>query len=135
MGAIRNSIRRGGGNAVGFLAEIMLADYLRASREPCKDYDLVWDGKRIDVKTKETTVPPREYYDNSVAATSTHQECDGYIFCRYIRQGSLYVLGYKSKEDYFKEARFLKKGDSDGDNGYIVRADCYNLTIAELDDL
>jgi len=133
MGAIRNSIRKGGGNAVGFLAEIMLEEYLGAERTPCKDFDITYKGLHIDIKTKETTVPPRTYYDNSIAKTSLHQNCDGYIFCRYIKKGSLYVLGYKPKEEYFKEARELRKGDKDGDNGFIVRADCYNLRIDQLD--
>ena len=74
MGAIRNSIRKGAGNAVGFLAEIMLADYLDCERTPCKDYDLTWNGITIDVKTKETTVPPKDYYDCSIAETSLHQQ-------------------------------------------------------------
>ena len=132
-GAIRHSIKKGGGNAVGFLAEIMLEEYLGAERTPCKDFDITYKGLHIDIKTKETTVPPRTYYDNSIAKTSLHQNCDGYIFCRYIKKGSLYVLGYKPKEEYFKEARELRKGDKDGDNGFIVRADCYNLRIDQLD--
>ena len=70
MGAIRNSIRRGAGNAVGFLAEIMLADYLGCERTPCKDYDLTWNGTTIDVKTKETTVPPRTI---TIAALQRHR--------------------------------------------------------------
>jgi hypothetical protein len=135
MGSIRNSIRRGAGNAVGFLAEIMLADYLGCERTPCKDYDLTWNGITIDVKTKETTVPPKDYYDCSIAETSLHQQCDKYLFTRYIRQGDLYVLGWLDKDKYFEDARFLKKGEQDGDNGFIVRANCYNLRINQLEDL
>jgi hypothetical protein len=29
----------------------------------------------------------------------------------------------------------MKKGDFDPDNGYEVRADCYNLTIEELNNV
>lgn len=135
MGAIRNSIRKGAGNAVGFLAEIMLEEYLDCERQPCKDYDILWNGMKVDVKTKETTVPPKDYYDCSVAKTSTHQQCDAYLFTRYIKQGNLYVLGWITKEDYFDKARFLRKGDRDGDNSFVVKADCYNLSIKELNEV
>jgi len=138
MGHIRNSITKGEGNFAGFLAEIVVADLLGVERSPTKDYDLTLnDGRTVDVKTKRTNfdVVPKPYYDCSIAATSTHQGCDLYIFTRHMEGGLLYVLGDCSKEDYFNRARFLKKGDKDGDNGFVVKADCYNLPIAELTHL
>jgi hypothetical protein len=136
MGHIRNSITKGEGNFAGFLAEVVVADMLGVKRSPTKDYDLTLDdGRTVDVKTKRTTVAPKPYYDCSIAATSTHQDCDMYIFTRYIEGGALYVLGDCSKDDYFNRARLLKRGDKDGDNGFVVRADCYNLPISELTNL
>jgi hypothetical protein len=46
-----------------------------------------------------------------------------------------WFLGFLSKEEYFEKAKFMKKGDFDPDNGYEVRADCYNLTIEELNNV
>jgi hypothetical protein len=136
MGHIRNSITKGQGNFAGFIAEIIVADLLNAERSPTKDYDLILnDGRTVDVKTKRTTVIPKPYYDCSIAATSTHQGCDLYVFTRYMEGGALYILGDCSKEDYFNRARFLKRGEKDGDNGFIVKADCYNLPISELTNL
>jgi hypothetical protein len=136
MGHIRNSITKGEGNFAGFLAEVVVADMLGVKRSPTKDYDLTLDdGRTVDVKTKRTTVAPKPYYDCSIAATSTHQDCDMYIFTRYIEGGALYVLGDCSKDDYFNRARLLKRGDKDGDNGFVVKADCYNLPISELTNL
>jgi len=136
MGHIRNSITKGQGNFAGFIAEIIVADLLNAKRAPTKDYDLILnDGRTVDVKTKRTTVIPKPYYDCSIAATSTHQGCDLYVFTRYMEGGVLYILGDCSKEDYFNRARFLKRGEKDGDNGFIVKADCYNLPISELTNL
>ncbi len=133
MGSIRNSITQGEGNAAGFLGEIVVADSLGIERLPTKDYDMALDdGRTVDVKTKRTTVVPKEYYDCSIASTSTHQKCDYYVFTRCAKDGTLYILGDCGREDYFNRARFLKKGEQDGDNGYIVRADCYNLPISEL---
>ena len=133
MGSIRNSITRGEGNAAGFLGEIVVADLLAIDRKATKDYDMVLpSGKTIDVKTKRTTVIPKNYYDCSIASTSTHQNCNYYVFTRCMKDGTIYILGDCEKNDYFNRARFLKKGEQDGDNGYIVKADCYNLPISEL---
>ena len=141
MGAVRNSIRSGKGNAIGFIGELLIAEALNV--EPLlnatKDYDLVMpDGTTIDVKTKETSVVPRGYYDCSIAATSLHQECDVYVFARYAREASklgrsvLFVCGWLPHDEYFSIARELKKGEQDGDNGYIVKADCFNVRIDQL---
>ena len=43
-----------------------------------------------------------------------------------------WILGYKTKEEYFKEANFLKQGQIDPSNNYTVKADCYNLKIKNL---
>ena len=76
---------------------------------------------------------PKNYYDCSVAAFNTKQKCSHYIFTRILNDLSKgWVLGWMSKEDYFTKARFLKKGEQDGDNGFIVKADCYNLPIDKL---
>ena len=40
-----------------------------------------------------------------------------------------------SKDDYFGGARFLKKGQKDGSNGFYVKADCYNMEIKKLQSL
>jgi hypothetical protein len=40
-----------------------------------------------------------------------------------------------TREEYFDTARFLKKGEKDGDNGFVVKADCYNVPIKDLYDI
>ena len=37
------------------------------------------------------------------------------------------------KIEYFDKAVFKKKGDKDGDNNFVIRSDCYNMAITELD--
>lgn len=134
MGIIRNSIMNGSGNVAGFLGEIVIADYFGFIHKNSYDYDLITeDNRTIDVKTKQTTVAPRNYYDCSVAAYNTRQNCDYYCFTRVSKEfDRLWFLGMIEKERYFSLARFLRQGDQDGDNGFIVRADCYNLTINEI---
>ena len=36
------------------------------------------------------------------------------------------------KKNILSMQKFLKAGTRDGDNGFLVRADCYNIAISEL---
>ena len=134
LGQLNNSIERGDGNLVGFLGELVAQKVLGGRVKNTYEYDLVLkDGTKIDVKTKKTSVAPKDYYDCSIANYNTKQDCDEYCFVRVKNTlDKAWVLGRISKEEYFKKARFLKKGDQDGDNGYTVKADCWNLQISEL---
>ena len=38
-----------------------------------------------------------------------------------------------SKEEFLKKAKFLKKGEMDGD--FEVKSDCYNIKISELKEI
>ena len=137
MGTLRNSITKGKGNTMGFLGEFAVADFLKDSVvSNTYDYDLKVGDRTIDVKTKSCTVKPRDYYMCSVAAYNTKQKCDVYVFARMLRTLEKgWVLGWIEKEKYFDEAKFYKKGEQEGDNGYIVVADCYNLPIKKLHDI
>ena len=135
MGRLNNSILKGRGSLAGFIGEQIALHCLGGAWEITYEYDLILpDGSKVDVKTKQTSVTPLPEYDCSVANFNTKQECDMYAFVRV--KGDLTVgwyLGSVTKEEYFKKARFMKKGDIDPSNNYKVRADCYNLTIKELD--
>ena len=80
LGSINNSITKGGGNLAGRLGELALANHLGVCVEDHKDYDMIYKGEKIEVKTKRRTVPPQYSYDVSVAATSAHQKPDRYAF-------------------------------------------------------
>jgi hypothetical protein len=135
MGTLRNSITGGQGNLAGFVGEQVVADYYGFTIKNTYDYDLVTEcGKRVDVKTKRTTVKPKPYYECSIAAFNTKQKCDAYFFVRVSDDmKTAWMLGYKMKDEYFQQAKFLRKGDVDPDNNFTVRADCYNLPIRELE--
>ena len=139
MGRIRNSITRGQGNSYGFLGEqitklVLGGEIVNKGKKYNVDYDLVLDdGTTVEVKTKKTTVEPKKYYECSVAKYNTKQKCDYYAFVRVLdtKKGG-WFLGVMPKEKYFINAKFLKAGTRDGDNGFLVRADCYNLPISDL---
>jgi hypothetical protein len=139
MGALRGSITGGKGNLAGHLGELMVFDIMGGEYLPTFDYDIFWKGKRFDVKSKNCTSIPREFFNCTVAAFNTKQQCDFYIFTRILdslRTG--WILGYLSKDEFYEKARFFKEGDYDpesfhrGMNGGRFIADCYNVRINEL---
>ena len=137
MGVIKNSIMKGDGNIAGFLGEEVANVVIGGIINNTYDYDLVSeDGIKSDVKTKRCTSPPKPYYDCSVANFNTKQKCDRYVFVRIEnknkRWGRAWVLGWLTHDNYFKKARKLTKGQKDPSNGFVVRADCHNVAISEL---
>lgn len=134
MGKLRNSITSGAGNIAGFIGEAIAQQVLGGALTNTYDYDLVLDdGLKLDVKTKQTSVKPLETYECSIANLNTTQKCDFYAFVRVKNDFSVgWYLGVYPKEQYMKDAVFMKKGTIDPSNGYVVKSDCYNLKINQL---
>jgi len=136
VGVLQGSITGSQSNEVGCIGEIIVAEYAGATIVNNPNYDLILDKKRIDVKTKRCNTPPRTYYDCSVSAHGSKQKCDSYVFVRILTDLSCaWILGEISKEDFYKKAIRYNRGDLDIDNGYIFKADCYNLKIGELNEV
>ena len=77
---LNNSIRRGEGGIVAYIGEEVAKYVLNAEIKDTYDYDLIYKDTKVDVKTKERTVPPKPYYECSVADFNTKQNCDEYAF-------------------------------------------------------
>jgi len=137
MGTLKNSITKGKGNLAGFLGEILANKALKGRISNTYQYDIVLeDGKTVDVKTKNTTVKPLPSYDCSIAAFNITQKCDLYCFVRVkndLTKG--WVLGVYDKSEYFKDSVFMKKGEVDPSNNFVVKSDCYNLKINKLKEI
>ena len=139
MGVIKNSIMSGDGNIAGFLGEEVANIIIKGEVNNTYDYDIITkSGIKYDVKTKRCTSPPKPFYDCSVANFNTKQKCDRYAFVRVEnknnRWGRAWVLGWLEHDDYYKKARKLTKGQIDPSNNFVVRSDCYNVSISELHD-
>jgi|TARA_Y100000034_G_C6828247_1_gene373636 hypothetical protein len=137
IGRLKNSIRKGEGNLAGTIGEYVVHQLLENSQwTNTYDYDLIDDSKKIDVKTKVCSSKPLDFYECSIAATSTHQDCDEYIFVRILEDNTIaWVLGSISQKEYFKKSTIRQKGDKDKSNNFIFKADCYNLSIDQLNKL
>jgi len=133
VGILQGSITGGTSNVVGAIGEIIVADSIEAKQINTYDYDLIKDGVRIDVKTKRCNTKPLPNYDCSVALHGTKQDCDAYVFVRILTDLSkAWILGGISKQSFYKKATLYRKGDVDSDNGFMFKADCYNLKIDKL---
>ena len=155
LGGIKNSITNGRGNLAGRLGEIALANRLGVKLADEKDYDMVYNGEKIEVKTKRRTVPPKGFYDVSVAKTSTHQHPDRYVFISmefedsgyygkpaqglsrrggkwYKNLKGIWLCGDMSAKEFFQRAKLWQKGATDESNGFSTLVDMYNLRIDQL---
>ena len=135
MGLLKNSITRGEGSLVGFLGEILVVKHFGGVIENTYDYDVIINGRKIDVKTKRTTVVPLDTYLATVAGYNTRQACDSYYFVRIdLSKKEGYLLGGLSKSAFFRKATFYKKGELDPSShlGWTFTADCYNVEIRNL---
>jgi penicillin-binding protein-related factor A (putative recombinase) len=134
---LNGSITNGKSNIYGAIGELVIIKFFKergynVNTTSTYDYDLIIDGYKIDVKTKKTSVIPENHYLCSISSFNITQKCDFYFFVRVNENfKEAYLLGYKSKKDFFKEAEFHKKGDLDI-NGWIFKDDCYNLKISQL---
>lgn len=137
MGTLQNSITHGMGNISGFIGEFLVQNKWGGNLVNTYDYDLVLpNGTTVDIKTKRCTSAPKDYYECSIAKFNTKQKCDIYAFVRveYVNDsfGRAWLLGWYPKKEYLENARFLERGRRDGDNGFIVKADCFNMEIRNL---
>jgi hypothetical protein len=135
MGVLKNSITNGEGNVIGFLGEILVADLIDGRLKNTFDFDIIKDEMTIDVKTKSCTGEPKPHYQCSVAAFNIKQKCDIYLFVRILDDlSAAWILGWCSKEKFYKNATFNKKGtiDKTSPAKWKFKADCYNLPISKL---
>lgn len=139
LGKLNNSITKGSGNIAGFLGEIVLLDWLKskspiALHENTYNYDLRVGDIKIDVKTKRSKTKPLPHYMASVADFNTAQKCDLYAFVRVSYDNlKVWLCGYKSKESFYQQAKFIRAGEYDPDNRWTCKADCYSLPYSKLE--
>lgn len=132
---LNNSITQMQATLHGFTAEEVLADVANLVVVGDYGFDLKHpeNGTTFELKTKRTKVAPRNYYEVSVADFNTRQQADYYAFMRVHNDLTrAWFCGVMPREEYHERSRFLKKGDVDGDNGFVVKADCWNMRIDQL---
>ena len=153
LGTLNNSITQGQGNLAGYLGEEAVASYLKAkivsSDEGTNKFNhdlILLDGSRAEVKSKRRTVPPRDFYEVSVAKSSLHQKPDLYMFVslqfnktekkngivRYKELQAVWLLGQKDYKDYIEQAAFTQ---FEGKNYFVPANTMFNMYIRDLDEV
>ena len=119
----------------GSLGEIMVLDWYGGYHLNTYDFDVVIRGMTVDVKTKRYKIglTPTEDWTLNIAAYNTKQQCNYYCFAGVADDYSEgYIYGFMQKDHFYQNAIFGKKGDQDKSNPWVYKADCYNITINEL---
>ena len=137
---LKGSVTEGKGNEVGALGEIIVWDKYKNKTKyvGSYDYDMIIKGVKVDVKTKAQNFPPASHHTYNIFAYNTKQKCDYYCFVAILSDLSKgWIIGWKEKEKFFKEAIFKKKGEVDdaGTNeGWVFKGDCYCLNNDQLEN-
>lgn len=144
--SLKGSITKGKSNIYGAIGEILIWDQYK---DTCQyagkfDYDLIIGGQTVDVKTKKTTVVPKDHYFCSIADPDRNQDptkqqhCDWYCFARaHENLIDAWILGWIRPVDFFANATYYQKGDIDPSSPFewTFRENCWNLPISSLGEL
>lgn len=140
-------------NQVGVLGEVVVREYLQqhglvVSPVFSTSHDLeLPNGKRIEVKTKDRTVPPRPDYECSIPLyNESHQAVDYYIFASLQRMRSrtdedldrftsAHLVGAANRRMVEEQGVVRQTGEVDPRNGTRFWTACRNLYIRDLRDL
>lgn len=135
-------------NEVGCMGEVLIEQLLRRRGVPCESVystgcDLLVDGLRAEVKTKERTVMPRAEYEVSVPNYNRdHQQVDLYFFVSLKRRPSAegmdrfvaaHFCGWCDSETLADIGKTVKAGVEQS-NGTKFWTDATNVRIDQLND-
>ena len=121
----------------GMQAQVIVSDLLKLPRPELSEnfdggYDLIYAGKKYDVKCEIRSVPFNEkLFVHNLVASQLNYVADGYIFVSYNKETSEFqICGAIDKGDFISHAQFFPAGSirkrTDGSK-LVVQADLYEL--------
>lgn len=134
---LKDSISEGKSNIIGAIGEIVVRDWYSKDHnvidESTFNYDLIINGIKVDVKSKNTIYEPKPHYAIHIPAANIKQKCDVYLFVRInLERRIAYLTGWIPKDEFFEKATFIKKGTPGVSPNFVHKADSYNLEIQNL---
>jgi len=135
---IPGAIIGGEGSIYGAIGEEMFQKFFpEAEFKDFNDYDFLYKGKKIEVKTKRCGGVPEANYSASVSLgkRKDFQKCDIYFFFRChrdTREG--WSCGWLTREEFLKLKRLRPKDSKAKSNGHVFKDDCYNVFHHQLHD-
>ncbi len=101
--------------------------------------DLVFNNKKIDVKTMGRTTDVRSDYTNNFLELQDYFQTEVYIFCSYHKtKQEVTVCGWMGKADFVAKRKFFRKGEyrtrADGSR-FRTFANLYEIDMVDLKDV
>jgi hypothetical protein len=134
---LKNSITKGESQLHGAIGEVITMEFLKSKGKAVKyegdyNYDIISNGKKIDVKTIKTDKEPTDKFNANISAFNHTQQTDFYLWCAVSADMTYgYVIGYLEKDEFYKIAELKKKGDIDwGD--WVFKSDTYTTKIKNI---
>jgi hypothetical protein len=128
---------------VGLLGELKVKEFLNIDTKLQNGfdggYDLIYKGKKIDVKTMGRTVDVKPYYVNNFISYQKDFDCDIYIFCSLNKKTSiLTICGWVTKGELMEKAEFYDEGTirtRTNNTTFILKAPTYEIKNDNLNDI
>lgn len=101
--------------------------------------DIVFNNKKIDVKTMGRTTDVRRNYTNNFLKLQDYFQTEVYIFCSYNKTNKeLTICGWIEKDAFVKKRKYFPKGTirtrTDGST-FNTFADLYEIDIIDINDV
>jgi hypothetical protein len=150
---LKDSIRGKEANLIGSIGEVIFEKFIQENglmleketgEQEKYNHDYIVEGKfTVDVKAKERSVVPKDFYDCTVAQkTLDHQKPDYFYFVSLLKKKDVLVAEAKFTEAFMlgatdiptlnREGEVWKEGEVDARNGKRIRVDCQSIEICNL---
>lgn len=136
FGELKNSIRKGEGNEIGAIGEILVMDHY--AEKGCDvidgqnfDFDLTVNNHKIEVKTQETRFKPNDSWTCHVPDYNVKQKCDFYCFV-FVNSSMTtgWIAGMISHNEFHQIKRLKMKGEIGVKNPF--KCDTWTIFISQL---
>lgn len=125
---------------IGILGENTICDVLELplmnSQGYDGGYDIVLNGKNVDIKTMGRTVYPKSNYVNNLVAMQLKNSSDIYLFCSYHKKDYvLTVCGWTTKDMFKQKAKLYKEGETRtrfNGTSFKSKSDLYEIENKDL---
>lgn len=135
--ALKNSITNGESQLHGAVGELLAMQFLELRENDveyigCYDYDIICNGKKIDVKTIKTDKEPNDNFNANISAFNHTQQTEYYLWCSVSLDLSFgYIIGIINKDEFYKIAELKKKGEIDWGK-WTFKSDTYTTKVKNL---
>ena len=101
--------------------------------------DILFNNKKIDVKTMGRTTNVKSYYTNNFLKLQDYFETEIYIFCSYHKtKKEVTICGWITKEHFVLKRRYYKKGSTrtrSNGTSFKTFADLYEIDNKDLNNI